>query len=84
MPKTTLSRHPIRGAIWGLLFGAGLGLLLMVLSIVPLSIPTLIIYTAAATVVGLLWGMFAPAKRPKGAAPSAPPPSAPAPSAPPA
>ncbi|HEX9978919.1 MAG TPA: hypothetical protein VGB41_09850 [Acidimicrobiia bacterium] len=78
MPETILKRHPIRGAIWGLLFGAGLGLLLMVLSIVPLSIPTLIIYTAAATVVGILWGLFAPAKRPKGAARVAtPPPPAP-------
>ncbi|MFH1105247.1 MAG: hypothetical protein V1757_09970 [Actinomycetota bacterium] len=74
MPETILKRHPIRGAIWGLLFGAGLGLLLMVLSIVPLSIPTLIIYTAAATVVGILWGLFAPAKRPKSAAPVATPP----------
>lgn len=78
MPETILKRHPIRGAIWGLLFGAGLGLLLMVLSIVPLSIPTLIIYTAAATVAGILWGLFAPAKRPKGAARAAtPPPPAP-------
>lgn len=77
MPATTLTRHPVRGAIWGLLFGTGLGLLLMVLAIVPLSIPTLIIYAVASTVLGVLWGMFAPAKRPKGAAPAAAAPPAP-------
>ena len=80
MPETTVIRHPIRGAIWGFFFGTGLGLLLKMLSVVPLSIPTLITYAAVSTVLGVLWGMFAPARKPKGAAPaaSAPPPAAPA------
>jgi hypothetical protein len=69
MTTQTLKRHPIRGFIWGLVFGLGAGLLLMVLSIVPLSIPTLAIYTGAAAVLGLVWGMVGPAKQPKGPAP---------------
>jgi len=69
---TTLHRHPIRGFIWGLVFGLGVTGLLMVFSIVELSIPNLIIYTAVGAVVGLLWGLFAPAKKPKGAPPAAP------------
>ncbi|HUG75145.1 MAG TPA: hypothetical protein VMM81_05670, partial [Acidimicrobiia bacterium] len=45
--------------------------------IVPLSIPTLAIYTGVTAVLGLVWGMVGPAKKPKGPAPAA------APSAPP-
>lgn len=76
MKETTLKRHPIRGFIWGLITGVGVGLLLMVFSIVPLSIPTLIIYTAVSAVLGALWGMFAPPKKPKGARPDTLPPPA--------
>ena len=43
MEGTTLKRHPIRGFLWGLITGAGVCLLLMVFSIIPLAIPTLII-----------------------------------------
>ncbi|OFW67641.1 MAG: hypothetical protein A2Z12_01405 [Actinobacteria bacterium RBG_16_68_21] len=77
MPATTLKRHPVRGAIWGLLFGTGLGLLLMVMAIVPLSITTLIIYAVVNTSLGAAWGMFAPAKKPKGAPVALEPPPAP-------
>lgn len=66
---TVLHRHPIRGALWGLLMGLGGILLLMVLSIVRLDIPTAIIYTVAGAAFGILWGLFAPAKKPKGPAP---------------
>lgn len=74
MSEMTLQRHPIRGFIWGLMTGAGVGLLLMVLSVVPLSIPTLATYTGVSAVLGVLWGSFAPPKKPKGA-PAAPPPA---------
>lgn len=80
MAETTLTRHPIRGFIWGLVTGAGVALLLMVFSVIPLSIPTLGIYTGVSAVLGALWGAFAPPKRPKGAAPApTPPPAAPDP-----
>jgi predicted lipid-binding transport protein (Tim44 family) len=71
MTTQTLKRHPIRGFIWGLVAGLGLGLLLMVLSIVPLSIPTLAMYTGVTAVLGLVWGIVGPAKKPKGPAPAA-------------
>ncbi len=77
MAETVLHRHPVRGALWGLVFGIGVSLLLMVFSIVPLSIPNLIIYTAIVLVLSVLWSFFAPAKKPAGAAPmeSTPPPA---------
>jgi len=76
MEGTTLKRHPIRGFLWGLMTGAGVCLLLMVFSIIPLAIPTLIIYAATSAVLGALWGAFAPPKKPKGARPAASPPPA--------
>lgn len=80
--QTTLHRRPIRGFIWGLVLGLGVTGLLMVFSIIELSIPNLIIYTAVVAVLGVLWGLFAPPKKPKGPAPrradfAAPPTSAP-------
>jgi multisubunit Na+/H+ antiporter MnhB subunit len=78
MAETTLTRHPIRGFIWGLITGAGVALLLMVFSVIPLSIPTLGIYTGVSALLGALWGSFAPPKKPKGVAPT-PPPAAPGP-----
>jgi hypothetical protein len=71
MAETTLKRHPVRGFVWGIVAGLGIGLLLMVLSIVPLSIPTLVVYTAAAAVSGLVWGIIGPPRKPKGDAPHA-------------
>lgn len=66
MADMVLTRHPIRGFIWGILMGAGSTLLLMVFSVIPLSIPSLITYTVVGAVVGALWGSFAPPKKPKG------------------
>ena len=73
MAEPVLKRHPIRGFLWGLMTGIGVGLLLMVFSVVPLSIPTLGIYAGAAAVLGALWGSFGPAKPAKGPAPATPP-----------
>jgi sulfite exporter TauE/SafE len=80
MAETVLHRHPVRGALWGLVFGVGGTLLLMVFSIVPLSIPNLIISTAIFVVVSVAWSVFAPPKKPSGPPPAAqtPPPPAPA------
>jgi len=79
MAETVLHRHPVRGALWGLVFGVGVTLLLMVFSIVPLSIPNLIISTAIIVAVSIAWSLFAPAKKPVGPPPAdhAPPTAAP-------
>ena len=81
--QTTLHRHPIRGLIWGLVFGLGVSGLLIFFSIVPLSISNVILYTVVGTVVGILWSLFAPPKKPKGAAPAQSTPPAAAPASPP-
>ncbi|HSM02196.1 MAG TPA: hypothetical protein VK960_07170 [Acidimicrobiia bacterium] len=67
--ETTLHRHPIRGLMWGLVFGVGLTGLLISFSLVPLSISNLIIYPAIVAVVSTVWGSFAPPKKPKGPRP---------------
>lgn len=69
--RPILKRHPIRGFLWGLVTGLGVGLLLMTLALVQASLPHLIVYTAAAAVLGVVWGVFGPPKKPKGPPPAA-------------
>jgi hypothetical protein len=66
---TVVKKHPIRGLLWGLMFGLGLTLLLVVTKVINLDLITMIIVLAAGTLVGVLWGMFGPAKSPKGPPP---------------
>jgi predicted lipid-binding transport protein (Tim44 family) len=69
MAEQTLKRHPIRGFVWGLIAGLGVGLLLTVLSVIALSISTLVVYATATAVLGAVWGLIGPPKKPRGAAP---------------
>ncbi len=69
MPETDLKRHPIRGGIWGIPTGLGLGLLAINSQVFSLSITTLAVFTVAGIAIGTLWASFGPAKKPKGAPP---------------
>ncbi len=89
--QTTLKRHPIRGALWGIPLGLGVAVYLVIFKVVGLDswitvTVKLVLVVLAAMALGALWGMFGPAKKPKGAplaaAADAPPPP-PAPDAPP-
>ena len=72
-PENTVVRyHPIRGAVYGLLFGFGLSLLLMVFKVVGLSVPLIIVLGLVFAVLGGLWGRFAPPRAAKAAPPPAP------------
>ena len=93
MTETTIKRHPIRGAIWGLILGLGVFLLLTVAwPVIGLDAASSVLTKAAIfavvfAVLGALWGSYAPAKKPKGMAPAAEayePPPAPIEEAPPA
>ena len=68
---TTVRYHPIRGAVYGLLFGVGLALVLMVFKVLALSVPLILALAVLFLVLGALWGRFAPVRAPKGAAPEA-------------
>lgn len=64
--ETAIKRHPIRGAFWGLLLGIGVSIYLVIFSVVPFGdwVP-LIIAVVICVLLGVLWGYFAPAKKPK-------------------
>ena len=57
--------HPIRGAVYGLLFGFGLALLLMVFKVLALSVPVIVVLSIVFAVLGGLWGRFAPPRAAK-------------------
>ena len=62
-PEYTLKRHPIRGAIYGLLLGLGVAIYLIIFSVIPFSITTPIVIAAIGLVVGAAWGAFAPPRK---------------------
>ena len=68
--QSTVRYHPIRGAVYGLLFGLGLALVLMVFKVLALSVPILIALGLLFLVLGALWGRFAPARAPKNPPPA--------------
>ena len=69
MAETDVQRRPIRGGLWGILLGLGLALLALNSKIISLSIVSLALVTVIGIVLGAAWGMFAPARPPKGPAP---------------
>ena len=62
--------HPIRGVLWGVMFGLGLAGVLVVTKIIPLDLTQMIVVLALGIATGVLWSLFGPAKAPKGAAPA--------------
>jgi len=65
-----VKRHPIRGALWGLLGGIGVALILINFAVIALGTMMPWIVIGVFIVLGILWGMFAPAKKPKGDPPA--------------
>ena len=78
--EQVVRKHPVRGAIWGLLLGLGLAIYSILFAIIPWTdwLP-LILVVLAGVVIGVAWAYLAPAKKP-GPPPAAPPaPAAPEP-----
>jgi len=71
MADQDIKRHPVRGGIWGIPTGLGLGLLAVNSQIFSLSITTLAVFTLIGILIGAVWAWFGPAKKPKGSPPSA-------------
>ena len=66
MAETVIKRHPIRGLLWGILLGLGIALVAVGQGWAALgTLPPLILFLVG-LVVGTLWGMYGPAKAPKG------------------
>ena len=66
----TVKRHPIRGALWGLTMGVGLAAALIGFAVIAAGTLTPYVVALGGVVIGVLWGMLAPAKSPKGPAPT--------------
>lgn len=84
MTQTQLQRHPMRGALWGILLGLGIAIALTFVwpvigldGIAGVAVKWALI-VGGIMLLSILWGLFGPARRPKGAAPTgayqAPPP----------
>ncbi len=69
MSDQELKRHPVRGGIWGIPTGLGLGLLAVNAQMFSLSLTTLGAFAVLGIAIGAVWASFGPAKKPKGAAP---------------
>ena len=69
MTEQLTKRHPIRGFMWGIVFGLGLALLAIGQGYAALGTLPPVILLIAGIVLGTLWGLFAPAKKPKGEPP---------------
>jgi len=60
--------HPIRGVVAGILFGLGLTLLLISLGVVTFGTNAPFVVFAVALVAVVLWSIFGPVRRRRGAA----------------
>ena len=76
MAQTQLKRHPVRAALWGLILGLGVFVYLtFVWPVIGLDDVKTVAVKGAVLVGGvmllsILWGLFGPAKKPKGAPPA--------------
>lgn len=65
-PAEVIVRHPVRGAIWGLLLGLSVAIYLVLFRVVPFG-DWLVLGLAvlAGVVAGVVWAYVAPPRRPK-------------------
>lgn len=76
MTQTQLQRHPVRGAAWGFLLGLGIAIALTFVwpvvgldNIAGVAVKWALI-VGGVMLISILWGLFGPARRPKGAGPA--------------
>lgn len=76
MTQTQLTRHPVRAALWGLILGLGVFVYLtFVWPVIGLDDVNTVAVKGALVVgavmaLSILWGLFGPARKPRGAAPA--------------
>ncbi|MGI9605131.1 MAG: hypothetical protein ACR2P0_03235 [Acidimicrobiales bacterium] len=65
MNTVTIVRHPIRGLLYGVLFGLGLMLIAVGQGFAALGTWPPLLILVGGIAVGVLWSMYGPAKGPK-------------------
>jgi hypothetical protein len=76
MAQTQLKRHPVRAALWGLILGLGVFVYLtFVWPVIGLDDVKTVVVKGALVVAGVMvlaifWGLFGPARKPRGVAPA--------------
>lgn len=75
MTQTQVQRHPGRGAMWGLILGLGVAVYLTFVwpvigleDVKAVAIKWMLV-VGGVMLLSIFWGLFGPAKKPKGAAP---------------
>ncbi len=72
MSTSTTTRHPIRGFLYGIVFGLGLAFVAIGQKWAALGTWPPFILFVVGIVVGTVWSTFGPAKGPKGPPPAGP------------
>ena len=65
MAESVVVRHPLRGLLWGVVFGTGLAFSLVFSTIIVFALEPVVITIAIGTVAGLLWSVLGPPRTPK-------------------
>jgi len=71
MAELVVVRHPIRGLLWGLVFGVGLAFVLVFSTIIVFARTPVVITITVGTLAGLLWSVLGPPRTPKSPPPHA-------------
>lgn len=66
----TVHRHPVRGFFAGLFLGLGLGLMLIVFGIIPMSVMWLGVLTIGVAVLGVVLAYAVPVRQGQGQQPA--------------
>ena len=61
----TKKTYPLRGVLWGIMFGLGLTFLLVTFSIIRLDLVQMLVTLIVGIVLATTWSIFGPAKKPK-------------------
>ena len=69
MAELVVVRHPIRGVLWGLVFGIGLAFVLVFSTIIVFARVPVVITITVGTLAGLLWSVLGPPRTTKSPSP---------------
>jgi len=67
--ESGVARHPVRGLLWGLVFGVGLAFTLVFGTLIVFALQPVLITIAIGTLAGLLWSVAGPPRTPKSPTP---------------
>ena len=57
--------YPLRGVLWGIMFGLGLMVVAIVAKVIALSLGSALTVLVIGIAIGTTWSMFGPARPPK-------------------